>query len=95
MLYFRCFCLAADTVSKTAAIEVLFKWDAANMLMHVASQIRQYPLFQGINVIPSGRLPSEQLKSEDSSVNRTLSEISAHRIISLRGQWRANLQELR
>ncbi|GBP89068.1 Sodium-dependent neutral amino acid transporter SLC6A17 [Eumeta japonica] len=45
----RCLCLVEDSAPKAAALEALFRWDGANVLTHVASQIRHHPLYQEIN----------------------------------------------
>ncbi|GBP61987.1 Oxysterol-binding protein-related protein 9 [Eumeta japonica] len=51
--------------------------NAANVLTHVAFQIRQHPFCQGINVNTSSRLPSERLRLGSSSVHGTASRTCA------------------
>ncbi|GBP10384.1 hypothetical protein EVAR_5694_1 [Eumeta japonica] len=69
MLYFRYLRLGANSAPEAAARQVLFRWDAANLLIHVSSQIILRPLCQRINVNLSGRLPPEQW-ADTSNVGR-------------------------
>ncbi|GBP28670.1 hypothetical protein EVAR_19711_1 [Eumeta japonica] len=72
-----CFCIGANSAPEAAAPEVLFRWYGANVLTHVASQLRQRPLCQAINVNSSGRLPSERLIPGDSIYHMYVDKLSS------------------
>src|SRR4051812_2583051 len=52
--------LLSDMLSAAPAEcwDVTARWDDARVSATIASQIKLFPACQGINVIPSGRLPS-------------------------------------
>uniref|UniRef100_A0A8D8M036 Uncharacterized protein n=1 Tax=Cacopsylla melanoneura TaxID=428564 RepID=A0A8D8M036_9HEMI len=56
--YFISFFFAATSAAAPASIHVFVKYEGAKVSTHVASHTKLFPFAQGINVTPSGLLPS-------------------------------------
>ena len=68
--------------ASSASVDILHIWDSAKMSMMVTSHARSLPLAHGINMMPSGRLPSVRIRPTGSLAASVL----AHRI-DLQIRW--------
>ena len=75
---------ATDPAASAARI----RSEDANVLTHVASQMRQRPREKGNIVIPSGRFPSPRSRPDGSSMDGIPDTERPRRTTSLKVEWR-------
>ena len=86
--YFAIFLTSAASATDPAASAERIRFEDANVLTHVASQMRQRPRKQGYIVIPSGRFPSPRSRPDGSSMDGIPAAERPRRTTSLRAEWR-------
>lgn len=93
-LYFLFLIWTADSAAAPAIFCVEAIWDGATVSTQVASHINERPLAQGINVSPSGLLPSERLMPTGSSMVGKPADVRDRLIMSFRAECLEILPEL-
>ena len=89
--YLACLRSAACSAAPQAIVDVRWTYDAAHVWMAVASHVIYFPLDQGINVAPSGLLPSVRIKPGGSLELGIPAFESARQMMSLIAACRAAL----
>ena len=77
-----------SSASDPAACAARIMFEDANVLTHVASQMRQRPREYGYTVIPSGRFPSPRSRPDGSSMDGIPTAERPRGTTSLRAKWR-------
>ena len=77
-----------SAASDPAASAARIRFEDANVLTHVASQMRQRTRNQWYTVIPSDRFPSPRLRPDGSSMDGILAAERPRRTTSFRAEWR-------
>ena len=86
--YLAIFLTSAASATDPAASAASIRFEDANMLTHVASQMRQRPRDQGYTAIPSGRFPSPWSRPDGSSMDGIPAAKRPRRTTSFNAEWR-------
>jgi 5-enolpyruvylshikimate-3-phosphate synthase len=81
--YLSSFLLAAPSAAPPATVDVVDRYDSANVSVTVTSHVMQRPACQGICVSPSGRLPSDRSNPAGSLIAGISACVSARHTRSL------------
>ena len=86
--YLAIFLTSAASATDPAARAARIRFEDANVLTHVASQMRQRPREQGYTVIPSGRFPLLRSRPDGSSMDGIPAAERPRQTTSSRAEWR-------
>ena len=86
--YLAIFLTSAASATGPAVSAARIRFEYANVLTHIASQMRQRPREKGYTVIPSGRFPSPRSRQDGLSMDGIPASERPRRTTSFRAEWR-------